>query len=328
MKEATKAELKEVFSLTRIMWVLIGNTIYSCGIAAFVLPNDLITGGTTGIALILEHYFGLPIGLSVAIFNIVMFILAILILGKSFALTALISTFYFPWILSQFQKVQFIQNMTDDFLLGSIFAGLMLGLGVGLVIRAGASTGGMDIPPLILNKKFGLPVSIGLYVFDFTILIIQMSFRDKERILYGILLVLIYSTLVDKVLLMGKTQMQVKIISDHYEEINKVIQEKLDRGSTFFKTESGYLEKDSCNHDSRIVKRITEAERILCLIDKVLIVINQVNKAMDEGYRAKFVRETVCGRPEIMRKKRDLRLDAKIFQKNLTKIKKLSSCIL
>ena len=210
MKEATKEELKEVFSLKRIMWVLIGNTIYSCGIAAFVLPNDLITGGTTGIALILEHYFGLPIGLSVAIFNIVMFILAILILGKSFALTALISTFYFPWILSQFQKVQFIQNMTDDFLLGSIFAGLMLGLGVGLVIRAGASTGGMDIPPLILNKKFGLPVSIGLYVFDFTILIIQMSFRDKERILYGILLVLIYSTLVDKVLLMGKTQMQVK----------------------------------------------------------------------------------------------------------------------
>lgn len=80
MKEATKAELKEVFSLKRIMWVLIGNTIYSCGIAAFVLPNDLITGGTTGIALILEHYFGLPIGLSVAIFNIVMFILAILIL--------------------------------------------------------------------------------------------------------------------------------------------------------------------------------------------------------------------------------------------------------
>ena len=119
------------------------------------------------------------------------------------------------------------------FLLGSIFAGLMLGLGVGLVIRAGASTGGMDIPPLILNKKFGLPVSIGLYVFDFTILIIQMSFRDKERILYGILLVLIYSTLVDKVLLMGKTQMQVKIISDHYEEIN-VENELKDQDSIYY----------------------------------------------------------------------------------------------
>lgn len=288
MKEATKAELKEVFSLKRIMWVLIGNTIYSCGIAAFVLPNDLITGGTTGIALILEHYFGLPIGLSVAIFNIVMFILAILILGKSFALTALISTFYFPWILSQFQKVQFIQNMTDDFLLGSIFAGLMLGLGVGLVIRAGASTGGMDIPPLILNKKFGLPVSIGLYVFDFTILIIQMSFRDKERILYGILLVLIYSTLVDKVLLMGKTQMQVKIISDHYEEINKVIQEKLDRGSTFFKTESGYLRKDSFAIMTVVSSReLPKLNELVLEIDKqAFIVINQVNEVMGRVYTA------------------------------------------
>lgn len=286
MKEATKAELKEVFSLKRIMWVLIGNTIYSCGIAAFVLPNDLITGGTTGIALILEHYFGLPIGLSVAIFNIVMFILAILILGKSFALTALISTFYFPWILSQFQKVQFIQNMTDDFLLGSLFAGLMLGLGVGLVIRAGASTGGMDIPPLILNKKFGLPVSIGLYVFDFTILIIQMSFRDKERILYGILLVLIYSTLVDKVLLMGKTQMQVKIISDHYEEINKVIQEKLDRGSTFFKTESGYLRKDSFAIMTVVSSReLPKLNELVLEIDKqAFIVINQVNEVMGRGF--------------------------------------------
>ena len=286
MKEATKAELKEVFSLKRIMWVLIVNTIYSCGIAAFVLPNDLITGGTTGIALILEHYFGLPIGLSVAIFNIVMFILAILILGKSFALTALISTFYFPWILSQFQKVQFIQNMTDDFLLGSIFAGLMLGLGVGLVIRAGASTGGMDIPPLILNKKFGLPVSIGLYVFDFTILIIQMSFRDKERILYGILLVLIYSTLVDKVLLMGKTQMQVKIISDHYEEINKVIQEKLDRGSTFFKTESGYLRKDSFAIMTVVSSReLPKLNELVLEIDKqAFIVINQVNEVMGRGF--------------------------------------------
>lgn len=286
MKEATKEELKEVFSLKRIMWVLIGNTIYSCGIAAFVLPNDLITGGTTGIALILEHYFGLPIGLSVAIFNIVMFILAILILGKSFALTALISTFYFPWILSQFQKVQFIQNMTDDFLLGSNFAGLMLGLGVGLVIRAGASTGGMDIPPLILNKKFGLPVSIGLYVFDFTILIIQMSFRDKERILYGILLVLIYSTLVDKVLLMGKTQMQVKIISDHYEEINKVIQEKLDRGSTFFKTESGYLRKDSFAIMTVVSSReLPKLNELVLEIDKqAFIVINQVNEVMGRGF--------------------------------------------
>ena len=286
MKEATKAELKEVFSLKRIMWVLIGNTIYSCGIAAFVLPNDLITGGTTGIALILEHYFGLPIGLSVAIFNIVMFILAILILGKSFALTALISTFYFPWILSQFQKVQFIQNMTDDFLLGSIFAGLMLGLGVGLVIRAGASTGGMDIPPLILNKKFGLPVSVGLYAFDFLILIGQMFFRDTEKSLYGILLIMIYTVLVDKVLLLGKNQMQVKIMSDKYEEINSMIHQKLDRGTTLYRTESGYLHKKGFLVMTVISNReLPKLNQLIMDIDpKAFMVISQVSEVKGRGF--------------------------------------------
>ena len=69
----------------------------------------------------------------------------------------------------------------------------MIGFGIGIVIRAGASTGGMDIPPLILKKKFGLPVSVMLYAFDVTILILQMLFSDKEEILYGILLVMIYT---------------------------------------------------------------------------------------------------------------------------------------
>ena len=105
-----------------------------------------------------------------------------------------------------------------------------------MVIKAGASTGGMDIPPLIFNKKMGLPVSVGLYVFDFAILIGQMFFRDKEKSLYGILLVMIYTVLVDKVLLMGKTQMQVKIMSKQYREINEMIHKKLDRGTTLYKT--------------------------------------------------------------------------------------------
>ena len=113
-----------------------------------------------------------------------------------------------------------------------------------------------------------------------------MSFRDKERILYGILLVLIYSTLVDKVLLMGKTQMQVKIISDHYEEINKVIQEKLDRGSTFFKTESGYLRKDSFAIITVVSSReLPKLNELVLEIDKqAFIVINQVNEVMGRGF--------------------------------------------
>ena len=92
-----------------------------------MLPTGLITGGTTGLGLIANHYFGLPIEIFAAVFNVIMFVLAILVLGKSFALTSLISTFYFPVILGVVQKIQGLQDLTDDPMLCTIFAGVSIG---------------------------------------------------------------------------------------------------------------------------------------------------------------------------------------------------------
>lgn len=286
MREETKKELKDIFDLKRLFFVILGNTIYAAGIAAFVLPTGLITGGTTGLGLIANHYFQIPIELFAAVFNITMFILAIVVLGKSFALTSLISTFYFPVILGVFQKVEVLRHLTDDLMLCTIFSGLCIGIGIGMVIKAGASTGGMDIPPLIFNKKMGIPVSVGLYVFDFSILIGQMFFRDTEKSLYGILLVMIYTVLVDKVLLMGKNQMQVKIISDEYEKINTMIHQKLDRGTTLYKTETGYLHKDGFAIFTVVSNRELPKlnEMVLEIDNKAFMVINQVNEVKGRGF--------------------------------------------
>lgn len=286
MKAEKKKELKDIFDLKRLFFVILGNTIYAAGIAAFVLPTGLITGGTTGLGLIANHYFQIPIELFAAAFNVTMFILAVLVLGKSFALTSLISTFYFPVILGVFQKVEVLQNLTDDLMLCTIFSGLCIGVGIGMVIKAGASTGGMDIPPLIFNKKMGVPVSVGLYVFDFSILIGQMFFRDTEKSLYGILLVMIYTVLVDKVLLMGKNQMQVKIISDEYEKINAMIHQKLDRGTTLYKTETGYLHKDGFAIFTVVSNRELPKlnEMVLEIDSKAFMVINQVSEVKGRGF--------------------------------------------
>ncbi len=286
MKAETKKELKDIFDLKRLFFVILGNTIYAAGIAAFVLPTGLITGGTTGLGLIANHYFQIPIELFAAAFNVTMFILAVLVLGKSFALTSLISTFYFPVILGVFQKVEVLQNLIDDLMLCTIFSGLCIGVGIGMVIKAGASTGGMDIPPLIFNKKMGVPVSVGLYVFDFSILIGQMFFRDTEKSLYGILLVMIYTVLVDKVLLMGKNQMQVKIISDEYEKINAMIHQKLDRGTTLYKTETGYLHKDGFAIFTVVSNRELPKlnEMVLEIDSKAFMVINQVSEVKGRGF--------------------------------------------
>ena len=286
MTVESKKELRSIFNLKKIFFVLLGNTIYCAGIVAFVLPTGLVTGGTTGLGLIINHYFGVPIELFAAIFNTVMFLLAVVLLGKAFALTSLISTFYFPVILGVFQKIEWLQDLTDDPMLCTVFAAVSIGVGIGMVIKAGASTGGMDIPPLILNKKMGVPVSVGLYTFDFLILIGQMFFRDTEKSLYGILLVMIYTVLVDKVLLMGKNQMQVKIMSEHYEEINEMIHQKLDRGTTLYRTESGYLH----NKGFLVMTVVSNRELpklnqlIMEIDDKAFMVISQVSEVKGRGF--------------------------------------------
>ena len=206
-----------------IIGILVGNTIYALAVAMFILPNDLITGGTTGIALFLNTTLNIPVTLFVSIFNICMFLLGWKILGKKFALTTLISSFYYPFILGILENIFKNEIMSNDTLLCVIFAGIMIGVAIGLVIRCGASTGGMDIPPLILNKKLGIPISISMYSFDFFILLGQMLIRKREMVFYGILLVLIYTIVLDKVLVIGKSQIQVKIISSKFEQINNMI---------------------------------------------------------------------------------------------------------
>ena len=277
--------------IQKLALVILGNTIYCIGVVAFILPLELITGGTTGLGLIVNYFADVPLELFTAIFNISMFVLAWFVLGAEFALTTMVSTFYYPVILGVFQRIEAFSHLTDDPLLGTICAGLLIGVGLGIVIRAGASTGGMDIPPLILNKKLGLSVSVGLYAFDFAVLLGQMLFRDTEKSLYGIILVVIYTVVMDKVLVSGKSRMQVKIVSDHYEEINHMIQEKLDRGSTFFLSETGYLRRDTKTVLTVVSKRqLVMLEQEIVKIDpEAFVVVSEVKEVVGYGFTKRKV---------------------------------------
>lgn len=277
---------KNTFDIKQLFWVLLGNTIYCIGIVAFILPMGLITGGTTGLGLIANHYFHIPVEAFAAIFNILMFLVAWFVLGASFAFTTVVSTFYFPFILAVLQRVEVLQTLTRDPMLGTVCAGLLIGVGIGIVIRAGASTGGVDIPPLVLNRKLGIPVSVALYACDFMILMGQIFFRDRERTLYGIVLVVIYTYVMDKVLVSGKNQIEVKIISERWEEINVAIQKQLDRGTTFMKTESGYLRKDGMMIMTIVSNReMAKLNQIVLNIDSnAFIVINEAKEVMGRGF--------------------------------------------
>ena len=154
------------------------------------------------------------------------------------------------------------------------------------MIRAGASTGGMDIPPLILQKKTGISVSISLYVFDTVILISQMFFSNREQILYGILLTCIYTFFLEKLLVYGKHQIQVKIISSEYEKINYAIQNQLDRGTTLLLAKGGYSNQNTCTILTILSQRelFHLNELVLSIDPNAFLIINQVNEVHGRGF--------------------------------------------
>lgn len=273
-------------NLKNILLILLGNTIYALAVVMFILPSNLITGGTTGLALLFYNTTGLPINIFVSIFNVCMFGLGAFVLGRKFILTTLISTFFYPFMLTVLQGFPQLQTLTTDYMLSAIYAGVMIGLSIGIVIKAGASTGGMDIPPLVINKKFGIPVSVTMYIFDFSILMSQMLFANKEQVLYGIILVLIYTTVLDKVLMFGESKTQVKIISEKYDQINSAILEQLDRGSTLLQAETGYKKLEQKMVLTVVSNReMSKLNTIVTDIDPhAFMIINKIGEVKGRGF--------------------------------------------
>lgn len=273
-------------NLRNILGILIGNTIYALGVLLFVVPNGLITGGSTGLAIAAHNVLNIPITLFVSVFNILMFILGYVILGKAFALTTLISTFYYPLILGVLESTIGYTLMTSDPLLSALFGGVMIGFAIGIVIKCNGSTGGMDIPPLVLNKKFHLPVSVTMYLFDFIILLMQVFYTDREMVLYGIVLVATYTVVLDKVLVLGDAKTQVMIVSKEYEKINHMIHHQLDRGSTLLHATTGYKKNEYPTVLSVVSNRELPVlnDLVLEIDPDAFMIISKVNEVKGRGF--------------------------------------------
>ena len=266
--------------------ILFGLTVYAAGVVLFILPLDMIAAGTTGLGLMAQHFFGIPLSGFVAVFNIAMFGLGWLELGKKFAATTLLATFYYPFILDRLTALAGDFVFTTDPMLCAIFAGIMIGFALGFVIRSGASTGGMDIPPLVLNKWFHLPVSATMMVFDLIILAVQAAFSPLQQCLYGIVMVIVYTVVLDKVLIFGSTRTEVKIISQHADEIREAIFSQLDRGVTILHGEGGYSRNSEQVLLSVISNRqLPKLEKIAHLIDPTcFMIVSHVTEVSGRGF--------------------------------------------
>ena len=275
--------------IKNIAGVFIGNTLYALAVLLFIVPNGLITGGSTGLSIGAFHLFGIPMTLFLSVFNIMMFLLGFFVLGKTFAFTTLVSTFYYPLILNVFENTIGYTQMTTDPLLAALLGGVMIGSAIGLVIKCNASTGGMDIPPLIINKKTGIPVSVSMYAFDFLILLVQIFYTNREMVLYGIVLVATYTIILDKVLVVGKAQTEVMIVSKEYERINEMIIHELDRGTTMLKSISGYMKNEypviMTVISNRELPRLNQ--QVLNIDEHAFMIVSKVNEGKGRGFTFK-----------------------------------------
>ena len=275
--------------LKSIIPVMIGNIIYALVVKLFILPTNLMSSGTTGIALLANHFLGIPVSFFILIFNVCMLILGLIVLGKKFAMTTIVSTLMYPIALEFFNQTLGEFVITNNELLNTIFAGLGIGLALGIVLRSGASTGGMDIPPLVLNHFFRIPVSVSLYVFDFIILSSQSLYNPLERLLYGIILILLTSIVLDKVLLMGTTKTEVKIISPKFEKIAEEILSEMDRGVTLLNARGGYLK----NEDSVVLsvvsnRELPKIEKLVRALDPdAFMIVSRVSEVWGRGFSTK-----------------------------------------
>ena len=274
---------KIIRELIRIGQIVLGNTMYALAVVLFIVPNGLITGGTTGLALFASHTMGIPISLFVSIFNITMFLLGAWILGKQFAVTTVISTIIYPVMLGLLEGSGFGGFVLEEKMVAVIYAGI--------VMRAGASTGGMDIPSLILKKKFDVNISFSLYLMDCVVLGLQFIVADPHAILYGILLIIVYTMVLNKVLMSGNVRIQVKVVTRYYERINRLIAERLDCGTSLLHMETGYLHKEQDMILAVIARRdLPRLNQLVMNEDpEAFMIINQINEVRGRGFTMKRV---------------------------------------
>ncbi|QCT73725.1 YitT family protein [Macrococcoides canis] len=235
IKTHKKLPLKE--KLKRFMFITIGAILMAIALELFLVPNKLLDGGIVGISIMMSHFLKLPIGLFIFILNIPFFYLGYKQIGKTFAL----STLYGIGVLSIGTALLHpVPAFADEKFLVTIFGGVILGLGVGLVIRYGGSLDGTEILAILINNK--TPFSVGeiVMVINFFIYTVAGFVFTWESAMYSVIAYFIAFKTIDIVQQGLDESKSVWIISDQYEEIGDAINDRLGRGVTYLKGEGAY----------------------------------------------------------------------------------------
>lgn len=266
------------------VFIIIGSLIISIGFNLFFLPNGIASGGVSGLSVLAKSWLGLEPAFTQWALNIPLFVLGFLLLGTNYGIRSLLGSMILPLFVL----------MTKDWpiptanpLLASIYGGICVGLGIGLVFRGRGSTGGLTILAQVIQKLSGLSFSLCVVLLDGTVIILAAFVMSMEQALYALVALYVTGKVIDTVELGFNYTKVAYIISDHTEPLAEVILQDLDRGLTKLHAQGGYT------GDERTVLMVVvgqnEVTRLKSLVQSVdpgaFVIISNAHEVLGEGFK-------------------------------------------
>jgi uncharacterized membrane-anchored protein YitT (DUF2179 family) len=270
--------------ISQFLYILLGSGIIAIAFNVFLLPNNIASGGVSGISTILKSTLGWEPAFVQWSFNIPLFIAGVILLGKQFGIKTLVGTIFLPLVVF---STNHLEPWTNDPLLGALFGGIGVGIGLGIVFRGNASTGGTDLAAQIIHKYTGLTLGTCVAIIDGLIVLTAAVVFDIERGLYALIALYVTTKTIDLVQIgLGRSKMTM-IISNRQAEIQEAILNKIDRGVTKLSAYGGYTD-----HERPVVMCVvdqtefTKLKQLVKTIDPTaFIIVMDASEVLGEGFK-------------------------------------------
>lgn len=266
--------------------VLLGTAVIAAGFQMFLIPNQIAAGGISGLGVILFYLLGLPVGVTIFILNLPLFILSAKMFGLKFIVRGLFGAVSLSLLVEFFS---FLPVITEDLLLASLYGGIVMGVGVALVFRARGSTGGTVLAAQVLNKLFGFSMGQSLLGVDFLVVALAAIIFNLELAMYALISLFVTSRVIDLVQEGISNSKAALIISSKTEAISARILRDLDRGATVL-TGKGAYTGESRDMVLTVVSQ-SEVPRLKNIVQEVderaFIIVGNAQDVLGEGFKAK-----------------------------------------
>lgn len=270
-----------------LIYLVIGNILCAIAIGTLALRLNISLGGVSGLAKVINSVIPLPISILVWIFNAILFLLGFFFVGKEFAMREIVSVFLFPIFLEIAQDISILDALSSDLFLGAILAGVILGVGSGLILRGNGASGGFDVIAVILEKYFDIKTAITIAICDTCVLCLQIQLDHILNSIYGIVMIFVTSTLINKIVTKGKNEVKMMVFSSKTDELREVLLQQEDCGVTCLKAESGYKQKDMSVLVSVMpYEKVQHCKKSILEIDpSAFLVLEDVQAAYSGNYK-------------------------------------------